>query len=128
MRTLSLFLSLIFATLFLVAPLTSAVAQSESELKSSLMDRVSSIDKLKLTEKVGENNLGLLSQRSRLTPDETKLMNAENKDRRALYGILARRLNLTVKVVGQGRAEELREKSADGVWLQDPSGKWYQQE
>ena len=106
---------------------TQTFAQDESALKRSLMQRIDEVDDLKLAGKVGENNLGLLAQRGPLSTEETALMNAENKARRALYGILARRLKLSVKVVGQGRAEELREKSAPGVWLQDNQGKWYKQ-
>lgn len=104
-------------------------AQSDDEeaLKKSLLERVDAIDKLKLSGKVGENNVGLLEQRGPMNPDETKLMNAENKDRRALYTLLAKRLNVTMTVVGQGRAEEVRKKSAAGVWLQDRTGNWYQQ-
>ena len=125
MKKLTLFLSLLLSTFLLSG--TQTFAQDESALKRSIMQRVSSIDALKLSGKVGENNVGLLAQRGALSNEETSLMNAENKDRRALYGILARRLKLSVKVVGQGRAEELREKSAPGVWLQDNNGKWYKQ-
>jgi uncharacterized protein YdbL (DUF1318 family) len=52
-------------------------------------------------------------------------MNAENNDRRALYGILASRLGLTIAVVGESRAEALRQNSAAGVWLQAADGSWY---
>lgn len=125
MKKISIFLTL-FVSAFLLST-TQIVAQNENALKQSMMQRVASIDSLKLAGKVGENNVGLLSQRGALKTDQSALMNAENKDRRALYGILAKRLKLSVKVVGQGRAEELRKKSAKGVWLQDNNGKWYKQ-
>ncbi|MCZ6673031.1 MAG: DUF1318 domain-containing protein [Verrucomicrobia bacterium] len=125
MKKLSIFMSLAVTCFLLSAAQTFAL--DEASLKKSIMQRVSSIDKLKLASKVGENNVGILTQRAALSADETTLMNAENKDRRALYAILAKRLKISVKVVGQGRAEELRKKSASGVWLQDISGKWYQQ-
>ena len=125
MKKLTLFLSLLLATILLSG--TQIFAQDETALKERILQRVSSIDSLKLSGKVGENNIGLLAQRGALSSKETALMNAENKDRRALYGILAKRLKLSVKVVGQGRAEELRKKSAPGVWLQDNDGQWYKQ-
>jgi hypothetical protein len=125
MKKLSIFLSFTIACFLLGASHSSA--QDEASLKKSIMQRVSSIDSLKLSGKIGENNAGILAQRAALSADQTTLMNAENKDRLALYGILAKRLKLSVKVVGQGRAEELRKKSASGVWLQDNSGKWYKQ-
>jgi uncharacterized protein YdbL (DUF1318 family) len=125
MKKLTLFISLLISTCLFSSVHT--FAQDEAALKQSIMQRVSSVDSLKLAGKVGENNVGMLSQRGALSNDETALMNAENKDRRALYSILAKRLKLSLKVVGQGRAEELRKKSASGVWLQDDKGKWYKQ-
>lgn len=112
---------------FVLSPSLFAAKKSETLLKQHMLQRVTVIDELKLSGKVGENNVGLLTQRGMLSKDETNVMNRENEDRRALYEILAERLNLTVSVVGQGRAEELRKRSAKGVWLQDPDGKWYQQ-
>ncbi len=125
MKKITLFISLLMSTVLFST--VHSYAQDEASLKKSIMERVSSIDSLKLAGKIGENNMGMLAQRSALSSDETALMNAENKDRRALYAILAKRLKLSIKVVGQGRAEELRKKSAPGVWLQDEKGKWYKQ-
>ncbi|QXD23488.1 YdbL family protein [Opitutia bacterium ISCC 51] len=125
MKKLTLFISLLIST-FLFSSVHT-FAQDEAALKQAIMQRVSSVDSIKLAGKVGENNVGLLAQRGALSSEETSLMNAENKDRKALYSILAKRLKLSLKVVGQGRAEELRKKSASGVWLQDDKGKWYKQ-
>ena len=127
MKTTSIFISLILGLLTLNAPSTFAAERTETSIKQSLLRRVAVVDGLKLSGKVGENNRGTLTQRGLLSTDETRLMNGENRDRQDLYTILAIRLNLTVSVVGQGRAEELRKKSAPGVWLQDPEGNWYQQ-
>ncbi|MDQ8180005.1 DUF1318 domain-containing protein [Pelagicoccus sp. SDUM812005] len=126
MKTLSIarFLPL-FALLFALVPsFASAQSADEEAIKQRIIDRVASVDALKLAGKVGENNSGLLEQRAMLKPDETKLMNAENADRRALYTLVGQRLGLTSTVVGQGRAEELRKKSAPGVWIQAPDGAW----
>lgn len=125
MKKLTLFISLLIST-FLFSSVHT-FAQDEAALKQAIMQRVSSVDSIKLAGKVGENNVGLLAQRGALSSEETSLMNAENKDRKALYSILAKRLKLSLKVVGQGRAEELRKKSASGVCLQDDKGKWYKQ-
>jgi len=105
---------------------TSALAaEDQSAIQKRMIERVESIDGLKTKAVIGENNKGFLEQRGPLQPDQTSIMNAENADRKALYAILAERLGLTVSVVGQGRAEDLRNKSAAGVWLQKPSGEWY---
>lgn len=127
MQTLRIpFLASLFALVFALAPsLATAQTNDEAAIKQRIIERVDAIDALKLAGKAGENNKGLLEQRSMLKPDEMKLMNAENSDRRSLYTLVAERLGLTTTVVGQGRADELRKKSAPGVWLQAPDGSWY---
>jgi len=103
----------------------NAMAQNdEASIKQRMLARIASVDTLKLSGSVGENNKGFLEQRAMLNPAQTKTMNDENGDRKALYTILANRLGLSVAVVGQGRAESIREKSAPGVWAQQPSGQW----
>lgn len=123
-RFIARFLPLL-ALLFALAP-SYAAAQSADEdaIKQRIIERVDQIDALKLAGKVGENNVGLLEQRAMLAPAETQLMNAENADRRALYTLVGQRLGLTATVVGQGRAAELRRRSAPGVWLQAADGTW----
>lgn len=108
-----------------LTPVATAQGSDEAAIQQRMLARVDAIDALKLSGKVGENNVGLLEQRAQLTPQETELMNAENSDRRALYTVVGKRLGLTTTVVGQGRAEELRKRSASGVWLQDRGGDWY---
>lgn len=115
----------LFAIAFSFLPSSSFAQGDEAAIKQRLIERVDAIDALKLAGKVGENNKGLLEQRAMLKPDETSLMNAENADRRALYTLVGQRLGLTATVVGQGRADELRKKSAPGVWLQAADGSWY---
>lgn len=122
-----LFLATLCAFFFSVGSATAQNAD-EAAITQRMVERVDEIDALKIAGKVGENNLGLLEQRAALEPDEIKLMNAENADRRSLYTTIGRRVGLTQSVVGQGRAEELRRRSASGVWLQDTSGRWYRKE
>jgi len=114
----------LFALLFSAAPL-SAQNADEDAIKQRILQRVDAIDALKLSGSVGENKNGLLEQRAMLKPDQTKLMNEENADRRSLYTIVAQKLGLTTAVVGQGRAADIRKKSAKGVWLQADDGNWY---
>lgn len=109
-----------------LASQTAFAQNDESSIKERLLERVARVDTLKLSGKVGENNKGFLEQRAMLNPAQTKTMNEENADRKALYTILAQRLGLSVTVVGQGRAESIRNRSAPKVWIQDPAGNWYQ--
>ena len=126
MKTINWTLLALLAAFTIGLP-TDAYAQSdEASIKQRILERVKSVDALKMSGAVGENNKGFLEQRAALNPRQTKTMNEENSDRRALYAILGKRLGLSVTVVGQGRAESIRNKSAPEVSLQDPSGKWYQ--
>tara|TARA_B110000467_G_scaffold156362_1_gene169756 strand:- start:369 stop:755 length:387 start_codon:yes stop_codon:yes gene_type:complete len=127
MKTIRLTLSLIvtFAALALLPQRANAQAEEDS-ITQRILQRISAVDELKIKAFAGENNKGLLEQRAMLAPAQTKLMNDENADRKALYAILAKRLGLSVSVVGQVRAESIRKKSAPKVWIQEPSGKWNQ--
>ncbi len=125
MKTTNWTLILSFAILAFGLSTESAFAQNdEQSVKQRLLERVGAVDALKISGAVGENNKGYLEQRANLNPAQTKTMNEENADRRTLYTILAKRLGLSVAVVGQGRAESIRKKSASNVWIQDPSGNW----
>ena len=127
MKTIQLTLSLILTLAVLALLPQSANAQAEENgIKQRILQRVGAVDELKIKALVGENNKGLLEQRAMLAPAQTKVMNEENADRKALYAILAKRLGLSVTVVGQGRAESIRKKSAPKLWIQEPSGKWLQ--
>lgn len=125
MKTANWTFALLFAAIaFGLAPQIANAQNDEASIKQRLLERVDSVDALKLSGAVGENNKGFLEQRAMLSPEQTKTMNDENADRKALYTILANRLGLSVTVVGQGRAESIREKSALGVWIQQPNGNW----
>ena len=127
MKTIRITLSLILTLSALAVLPQSANAQAEENgIKQRILQRVGTVDELKIKALVGENNKGLLEQRAMLAPAQTKVMNEENADRKALYAILAKRLGLSVTVVGQGRAELIRKKSAPKLWIQEPSGKWLQ--
>jgi uncharacterized protein YdbL (DUF1318 family) len=128
MKKITLFLSLSLLMLGFVGPLQAKDSVSESAIQSRMIERVHDVDALKKKGSLGENNKGFLEQRGMLKPDDVKIMSKENADRRALYGIVASRLGLTIAVVGEGRAESLRNASAPGVWLQAPDNTWYKKE
>lgn len=106
--------------------LTAAVAQEDqAAITGRIKARVAQVDELKLAQLAGENNKGFLEQKGQLSPEQTQVMNAENTDRRALYNIIATRNGVTVAVVGAQRAEQIRNTSAAGIWLQAADGSWY---
>jgi len=112
----------LFLVLFSVSGLR---AETEAEIQARMIERVPVVDALKISELVGENSRGFLEQRDRLDAAQGRAMADENADRRALYGIIASRSGLSIGVVGEGRAEQIRNRSAKGVWLQGGDGNWY---
>jgi uncharacterized protein YdbL (DUF1318 family) len=128
MKNITLFLSLSLLMLGFVASLQAKELNDEASIQSRMIERVSEVDALKKKGLLGEDNKGFLQQRGMLKPDDVKTMSEENTDRKALYGIVASRLGLTIAVVGEGRAESLRNASAPGVWLQAPDNSWYKKE
>lgn len=97
----------------------------QAAVQERMKGRIAQVDAMKVAGVVGENNKGFLEQRAALNAEQTTVLNAENADRRALYTILAGRLGLSVAVVGEQRAANVRERSAAGVWLQGPDGAWF---
>ena len=114
------------ALLLVLSPVYGFAAETEADIQARMIERVPTVDQLKTSELVGENNRGFLEQRGRLDAEQSVILADENADRHALYGIIASRSGLSIGVVGEGRAEQIRNRSASGVWLQGPDGEWYQ--
>jgi uncharacterized protein YdbL (DUF1318 family) len=74
---------------------------------------------------VGENNKGYLEFVGQKKEKE-EVVTAENKDRKLVYGAIAKQQGTTVEVVGQHRVVQIANKAQPGEWLQDANGKWYQ--
>jgi uncharacterized protein YdbL (DUF1318 family) len=116
----------LLALLMLLSSVSGLRAETEADIQARMIERVPAVDQLKTSELVGENNRGFLEQRGRLDSEQRVIMADENADRRALYGIIGSRSGLSIGVVGEGRAEQIRNRSAKGVWLQGADGNWYQ--
>jgi uncharacterized protein len=116
---------IILSLIAAVVGLPAFAQNDETSVKTRIMGRVAQVDQLKVAGAVGENNQGFLEQRGALDQAQTAVMTAENTDRGTLYGILGSRLGITPALVGQQRAEQLRNASKPGVWLQAPDGSWY---
>jgi hypothetical protein len=103
----------------------AALADSPADLKRRMADRLATIDDYKTRELAGENNRGLLEARSGAGTAEQRVIADENRDREAVYALIARQTGATAEQVGQKRAEDIAHQARPGVWLQDKSGKWY---
>ncbi len=115
------FLTLL-ATLCLLA--TSAFADSAADLRRRMEQRLPQIDTLKSQEVLGENNRGFLEERKSGTAGAAALVSDENRDREAVYALLAKQTGATAEAVGRARARQIAEHSRGGVWVQDDSGQW----
>lgn len=111
----------IVALLGFAAPAASA---QEADLKQRLEQRLPSLDDLRRRQIVGENNSGYLEVRGKATPEETELVEAENRDRATVYELIARRSETTKDTVGRARAKSIATASARGVLIQDTEGRW----
>jgi uncharacterized protein len=120
LRHIKIVIAVIVAGMLCTAGLTWA-----QDLKERMHNRLPEIVDLKTRGVIGENNQGYLEFRSG-TREKEDVVNAENKDRRAVYDGIAKKTGTTADLVGQRRALQIAEKAESGEWLQDQSGKWYQ--
>ncbi|MDD3179204.1 MAG: DUF1318 domain-containing protein [Opitutaceae bacterium] len=119
-RSLSLLWLILLGSLFV----GSAMADTLSDAKARMRERVPAIDRLKLSEAIGENNRGYLEVR-KAASGAGQTASAENADRDVVFIETARRSGSSADAVGREFARQIAAGSRPGVWLQDPSGRWY---
>ena len=117
--------SLLLAVLALFTFVSGALAD---DLKARMSARLPAMDGLRATGKVGENNLGYLTARTKLASKEQSLLTAENADRKKVYRRIAKRTGESATVVGRKRAARIRKLSKPGIWLQDDNKRWYRKQ
>jgi uncharacterized protein YdbL (DUF1318 family) len=111
-----------FAALCLVA--VSAFAESAGEIRRRMEQRLPAIDRLKGAEAIGENNRGMLEVRGTGAVDAATVVAEENRDREAVYALIAKDTGATPDSVGRARAKQIAANSRPGVWVQDEAGAW----
>ena len=115
-------LSILFVTLCLLA--APAFAESAAAIRGRMEQRLPQIDTLKAQEVLGETNRGFLEERKAGTAGAGAIVSDENRDREAVYGLLAQQTGATPDSVGRTRAKQIAANSKAGVWVQDESGTW----
>ncbi len=90
-----------------------------------IRQRLPDIDTLKAAGVIGETSDGMVAARAILNEDQEAIIESENRDRRELYAIVARRSGVSVEEVGKQRALTIARQAKAGVWLQDARGSWY---
>ena len=97
-----------------------------NEIAKRMKNRIPAIAQLKAKGAVGENNKGYLEFKIKEpAPKQAELINAENKDRAAVYTAIAKQQGTSPENVGKHRAAQIEQKARPGDWLQDSKGKWY---
>ena len=124
-------LSIAALTLAFAVPQALSAADSAATIKKNMADRKPKIEVLKKAGSVGENKTGYLEvmkdkddKEVKLSDDEKKLIEDENKDRKAVYTAIAKQEGSTVEKVGELRAKQIRSKAAEGEFIQGEDGKW----
>jgi len=98
-------------------------AQSAGQLRQRMAQRLSQVDELKAKGAIGENNRGLLEVRDG-GGNAASVVADENRDREAVYALIAKETGSNADAVGRARAKQIAAASKAGVWVQDESGSW----
>ena len=99
-------------------------AETTAEIRHRMEQRLGTIDALKAKEAVGENNRGLLEVPPAGKGGAGNVVAEENRDREAVYALIAKDTGATADAVGRARARQIAAASSAGVWIQDESGQW----
>ena len=95
--------------------------------KERMLERVPKIEALKNAGIVGETAKGLLGfVNESPDPENKELVDAENKDRTAVYEAIAAKQGVSAETVAKRRALQLAKQATLGDWLQNENGEWIQ--
>ena len=112
----------VFAALCLLT--VSVLAESATDIRRRMEQRLPQIDALKAQEVVGETNRGLLDARKTGVANAASVVADENRDREAVYVLIAKETGSNADAVGRARAKQIAANSRSGVWVQDEAGRW----
>jgi uncharacterized protein len=113
--------STLMLTAFLFIMSSVSFAQ---DIKARFKDRLPQIIELKSRGIIGETNQGYLDYVGG-SREMQNVVEAENRDRRIVYEEIAKQQGVSVQVVGQRRALQLRDLANPGDWVQNHAGAWY---
>ncbi len=102
----------------------SAFAETATDIRRRMEQRLPQIDALKAQEAVGETNRGFLEERKAGAPNAAAVVAEENRDREAVYAYIAKETGATHDSVGRARGKQIAANSRPGVWVQDDAGNW----
>ena len=119
-------LSIAALTLAFAVPQVLSAADDAATIKKNMAERKPKIETLKKAGTVGENKTGYLEamKDAKLEDADKKLVDDENKDRKAVYTAIAKKEGSTVDKVAELRAKQIRSKANEGDYIQNEDGKW----
>ena len=124
-------LSIAALTLAFAVPQALSAADDAATIKKNMADRKPKIETLKKAGTVGENTTGYLEVMKdkdgkdvKIEDADKKIVEDENKDRKAVYTAIAKKEGSTVDKVGELRAKQIRSKANEGDYIQGEDGKW----
>ena len=94
------------------------------DIKTRMLERLPAITDLKARGIIGEDNQGYLAFMKGKN-EKKEVVDAENTDRKLVYGAIAKKQGTTADLVGQRRALQIAEKADPGEWLQKADGTWH---
>jgi len=94
------------------------------DVKTRMKHRLPGIVKLKSQGLVGEDSRGYLAYVTTKKVGQS-IIDAENKDRKAVYSHIAKQQGVTLGKVETLRAAQIVKKTNPGDFLQKPNGTWY---
>jgi len=115
-----------------------ATADEQSELRQRFRDRYARLEVLKRQGKVGETAEGSVDAvrslylREKVRPSDPEsptvgeFIGEENRDREALYELIAKRTGASPRQVAKQNALRNFEKADVGEWLRGEDRRWYQ--
>jgi hypothetical protein len=113
-----------FLYVFIACSLFLSSIVHSASIKEDMIARIPAINALKDQGIVGENNKGFLEFRS-TDKQQQELVNAENRDRSAVYEAIGKSEGAAASLVGERRAKQIAASAASGHWLQQPDGTWF---
>ncbi len=113
-----------FITLLATSFFLSSMVRADSSLTQRMKDRLPEVLAVKNSGVVGEGTDGTLLVRKEASKEVEKLVNAENKDRSALFVILAKKTGGKSEEVAKKFAKAMATKAKKGHWFKKPSGNW----
>ena len=121
-----------FAAILLASAIvvTAGSANDDLERAKAVSERMKArqaqLDQILKDQKAGERNDGLLEPMSDLTPEISKLIAEENRDREAIFSGIARASVTPISEIKKRRADSLRDRLLPGVYRMVPTedGQW----